>query len=238
MAGKQAKTTPKPTDMTPLWHKSPTTAGNTPTTIKLSSMTPPMKQAPMAAQVTKTSTNNNNDKEMTDNASTTTQHIMNKLTTTNQNQNSTKTKQQPNKTIFNLWKMVAAGGTGNNSNQTGMQVAMMDPPFKLHCQIKWWNQATSKGTKGVHCQKILNILKQLQKINRMTTVYRFYSTDKNASMRLYPPLKGKVKLPPDPTGMHQYCPGQPLPEQLGYMLIRIYLGHTKTLAKILAQTTK
>jgi len=175
---------------------------------------------------------------MTNDTSTATRHIMNALTMTNQNQNSMKRKQQPNKTIFNLWKTVTAGQTGNNSNQTGMQVAMMDPPFKLHCQIKWWNQATSKGTKGVHCQKILNILKQLQKINRMTTVYRFYSTDKNASMRLYPPLKGKVKLPPDPTGMCQYCLGQPPLEQPGYMLIRIYLGHTKPLAKILAQTTK
>jgi len=192
-----------------------------------------MTQAPKVAQVTKTLANNNkDDKEMTDNASTAMQHIMNASTMTNQTQNNVKTKQQSNKTIFNPWKMVAVGRTNNDSNQGVMGMASMDPPLKSCCQ------ATGKGMKAVHRQKILSILEQLQKIDGMTTVYQFYSTNKNAPMRLYPPLKGKVKLTPDPAGMCQYCPGQPPLEQLGYMLIKIYLGHMKTLAEILAQTMK
>jgi len=53
---------------------------------------------------------------------------------------------------------------------------------------------------------------------------------------LCPPLQGKhIKLPPDPAGMKQYCPGQPPPEQPGYALIRVYLGHTKPMTEILTQ---
>jgi len=36
--------------------------------------------------------------------------------------------------------------------------------------------------------------------------------------------------------MQQYCPGQPPPEQPGYTLICIYLGHTKPLPDIITQT--
>ena len=88
----------------------------------------------------------------------------------------------------------------------------------------------------VHRQKILNILEQLQKADMTITVYQFYSTDKNAPTQPYLPLQGKFKLPPDPTGMLQYCLGQNLLEQPGYTLIQIYLGHTRTLADILTQT--
>jgi len=238
-ADKQAKTTQKPTDTMPLWHKSPTTVVNTPPSTKPSNMTPPMKQAPKVAQVTKTLVQNKEDnEEMTNDASTAMQHIMNASTITIQTQQNVKAKQQPNKTIFNLWKMVAAGRTSNNSNQGATDATLTDPPLKSHCHIKWWNQATGKGVKGVHKQKILNILEQLQKNDGMMTLYHFYSTNKNAPTRLYPLLKGKIKLPPDPKGMCQYCLGQPPPEQPGYTSIRIYLGHTKTLVKILAQTMK
>jgi len=129
-------------------------------------------------------------------------------------------------------------GQSNNNNQGATGRSPTNPPLKLHCCIKWWNQVISKGMKGAHRQKILNIFKQIQKIDRTMAFYRFYLTNKNAPMQSYPPLNGKIKLPPNPTGMCQYCQGQPPLDQPGYMTIQIYLGHTKTLAEILAQITK
>jgi len=199
MAGKQAKTTQKPTDTTPLQHKSPTTAKNTPMAKKTATTTPPMKQTPKVVQVDKTLTNHDKDEEMTDNASTAMQHIMNALTMGTQKRNNTNKKQQPNKTIFNLWKTVSAGKTGNSINQGATGMMTKDPSLKLHCQIKWWNQATGKGAKEVHYQKILSILEQIQKIDATTAVYQFYSMDKNTPTQLYPPLQGKVKLTTRPS---------------------------------------
>jgi len=218
MAGKQAKTTQKPVDMTPLWHKSPMTATNPPPLTKTTNMTALMQKASQGMQATKNMTQiNGDDKEMTDDASTVTRHITNVSTTTNMTQQKVKAKQQPNKTIFNPWKTVAAGQATNNNQ--GTTIGSTKPPLKSCCWIKWWNQAMGKGAKGVHRQKILNVFKQIQKIDRTMTVYHFYSTNKNAPTQSYPPLNGKIKLPPDPAGMCQYCLGQPPLEQPGYTSI-------------------
>jgi len=47
-----------------------------------------------------------------------------------------------------------------------------------------------------------------------------------------------MKLPQDPAGLHQYCPGQMLPEQPSYTSIHIYLGHTKPFPDIMSEMRK
>jgi len=94
-----------------------------------------------------------------------------------------------------------------------MTMMIKEPPLKSRCRIKWWNQAMGKGAKTVHQQKITVIIEQLQKTDPTITVYQFYTTDKNTSDQPYPPLQGKMKLPQDPVGLQQYCPGQAPPEQ-------------------------
>jgi len=46
-----------------------------------------------------------------------------------------------------------------------------------------------KGAKTAHRQKILNIMENFNKADPTTMLYRFYSTDKNAPTRIYPPSK-------------------------------------------------
>jgi len=236
MARKQAKTTQLQPNMMTLHHKSPMTPKNNLEALKPKMMTPPTKQTMQSAPSDSQAASQEADEEMIDNASTATRHITNALIpATMQKPNSTN-KKNSSKTILNPWKTILAGKTNNITQQGEMRAKTKDPPLKSHCQIKWWNQSTGKGVKAVHQQKILSILDQLQKANATMTVFWFYSTDKNASTQAYPLLQGKVKLPPDPAGMRQYCLGQPPLEHPGYTLILIYLGHIKTLAKSLVQT--
>ncbi len=73
-------------------------------------------------------------------------------------------------------------------------------------------QGMGKAAKMIHHQKITAILEQLHNADLMTTIFHFYSTNKNTPEQPFPPLQGKSKLPQDPAGLRQYCPGQPAPE--------------------------
>jgi len=115
MARKQAKTTQLPTDMMPLWHKSPTTTGNNQEMSKAATMTPLMKQTPMTVQSDKTSTAQDKDKEMPNDASMAMQQIMNASTMDAAPTPNNKKKQQTHKTIFNLCKMVLAVKMANDT---------------------------------------------------------------------------------------------------------------------------
>jgi len=69
----------------------------------------------------------------------------------------------------------------DNQMQGGITLAVTkEPPLKLRCHVKWWNQGMGKGAKTVHQQKIIAILKQLQQSNTMATVY---SINKNVPKR-------------------------------------------------------
>jgi len=88
-----------------------------------------MPKASQGTQSTKPPTQTNRDnEEMMDNASTVTGQITNASATTNPNQQKVKAEQQPNKTIFNPWKMVAAGwATNNNQGTTGGSLTELPP---------------------------------------------------------------------------------------------------------------
>jgi len=47
-----------------------------------------------------------------------------------------------------------------------------------------------------------------------------------------------MKLPQDPAGLQQYCPGQLLPEQPGYTSVCTYLGHMKSFLDIMMTMNK
>jgi len=95
----------------------------------------------------------------------------------------------PAKTIFNPWKTITVGKQGTMTTQTGTaSTTMKELPTKSRCQIKWWNQASGKGAKTAHQQKILNIMENFNKANPTATLYRFYLIDKNVLTWTYPPL--------------------------------------------------
>jgi len=85
-------------------------------------------------------------------------------------------KKMANKMIFNLWKTVTTSRQSANQMQGEITQAMTkEPPLKLRCCVKWWNQRMGKGAKMVHRQKIITILEQLQQSDMSTMVFRFYS---------------------------------------------------------------
>jgi len=92
------------------------------------------------------------------------------------NTNSMGKKQTANKTIFNPWKMIPAATKSTKTNQSGGTASFItEYPLKSRCCIKWWNQATGKGAKTIHRQRILNIIDQLPKVDSTLTLFQFYT---------------------------------------------------------------
>ncbi len=205
---------------------------------KTSPAAPLPQQTNKTSKIPQTHTGSSN-KEMTDNALTATHQIMNaSMAAASSNQTMMNKQKETNKTMFNPCKTIMTMKQTRNGAQSNTTTAIKEPLLKLRCRIKWWNQVTGKGAKTVYHQKITTIVDQLQKTDPTLTVYQFYTTDKNTLDQPYPPLQGKMKLPQDPAGLCQYCPGQSLPEQPGYTSICTYFGHTKPFPDIMATMNK
>jgi len=188
MTGKSTKTTQNPNDPTALCHKSPTAAETTQKAPKPAPTTPARLLPVMIDQHQRVQADE--DKEMTDDASTAMCQATNMSTADKSKQKPS--AKQPNTTrmICNPWKTITAWKQGNMTTQTEQGgTTTREPPTKSRCQIKWWNQASGKGAKTAHRQKILNIMENFNKADPMTMLYRFYSTDKNAPTWIYPPSK-------------------------------------------------
>jgi len=104
----------------------------------------------LATTGTMTNTNDD-DKEMTDDASMATRQATNAtVNNTVQKPPAANKKQLALKTILNPWKMIPAtkGATDKQGGATTM--ATMETPFKSRCHFKWWNQVTGKVAKTVY----------------------------------------------------------------------------------------